>query len=51
MKRIVGLLSGAVLVFTGAVSAASISTIDMAQGLAGANLKNLATERNTRYAL
>jgi len=51
MKRIVGLLSGAALVFTGAASAASISTIDMAPGLAGANLKNLATERNTRYAL
>lgn len=51
MKKTTGVLSACLMLFAGAVSAANIDTIEMASGLAGPNLKNLAAERSTRYAL
>ncbi len=51
MKKITGVLSGCLMFFTAAVAAAGAGTIEMASGLAGPNLKNLAAERSTRYAL
>ncbi len=51
MKKITGVLSGCLMFFMAAVVAAGADTIEMASGLAGPNLKNLAAERSTRYAL